>query len=380
MNMGSVGFGQDLGGWHDAGMGLAWTNAVVDAASISNAPTGLIRFDTDTLAMRPNAPLASTAGLVRWKHAPFAKDGEPTKQETAAEYEWDIDELTNSIRFLNVRFNATSQPNMPTANAVTEESGWFYVPEGDGGEWMFTACYDNSVYFWVDEEDGLFAGYTPPTTNWCHLASGWHKFRIRTADKGGAVGSTSARNGECAIRAKKPGGSLVAFDERNFALRASMDDLFDALPNGIAGDLTLGADSVVSNVAATGGCPVRGTVSGAGTLAGQWLLTGDATLVYANVPKTVRDLGDYGPRFTDAQAALFRHGGRVTVAFAEQPVRQSIKVCPAGGLEGLSPAEIAARITCTVAGGAATWFEPVVADGWLYFNNLRAGATTIIFR
>ena len=380
MNMGSVGFGQDLGGWHDAGMGLAWTNAVVDAASISNAPTGLIRFDTDTLAMRPNAPLASTAGLVRWKHAPFAKDGEPTKQETAAEYEWDIDELTNSIRFLNVRFNATSQPNMPTANAVTEESGWFYVPEGDGGEWMFTACYDNSVYFWVDEEDGLFAGYNPPTTNWCHLASGWHKFRIRTADKGGAVGSTSARNGECAIRAKKPGGSLVAFDERNFTFRASMDDLFDALPNGIAGDLTLGAGSVVSNVSATGGCPVRGTVSGAGTLAGQWLLTGDATLTYADVPKTVRDLGDYGPRFTDAQAALFRHGGHVTVAFAEQPTRQNIKVCPAGGLEGLSSAELAARITCTVAGGTATWFEPGIKDGWLYLNNLRAGATIIVFR
>ena len=380
MNMGSVGSGQDMVGWHDAGMGLAWTNAVVDAASISNAPTGLIRFDTDTLAMRPNAPLASTAGLVRWKHAPFAKDGEPTKQETAAEYEWDIDELTNSIRFLNVRFNATSQPNMPTANAVTEESGWFYVPEGDGGEWMFTACYDNSVYFWVDEEDGLFAGYNPPTTNWCHLASGWHKFRIRTADKGGAVGSTSARNGECAIRAKKPGGSLVAFDERNFALRASMDDLFDALPNGIAGDLTLGAGSVVSNVAATGGCPVRGTVSGAGTLAGQWMLMGDATLSYTGVQKKVRDLSAYGPGFSDVQAALFRHGGRVTVSFPQQPVTQTIKVCPAGGLEGLSTAQIASRLTCTVAGEAATWFEPVVKDGWLYLDNLRAGATMIIFR
>jgi hypothetical protein len=232
----------------------------------------------------------------------------------------------------------------------------------------------------VDEEDGLFAGYNPPTTNTYHLASGWHKFRIRTADKGGAVGSTSARNGECAIRAKKPGGSLVAFDERNFALRASVDDLFDALPNGIAGDVTLGAGSVVSNVSATGGCPVRGMVSGAGTLVGQWLMTGDATLTYADVPKTVRDLGDYGPKFTDAQAALFRHGGHVSVAFAEQPVRQNIKVCPAGGLEGLSSAELAARITCTVSGGAATWFEPGIKDGWLYLNNLRAGATTIIFR
>jgi len=133
-------------------------------------------------------------------------------------------------------------------------------------------------------------------------------------------------------------------------------------------------------VSVTGGCPVRGTVSGAGTLAGQWLLTGDATLAYAGAPKTVRDLGGYGPKFTDAQAALFRHGGRVTVAFAEQPVRQSIKVCPAGGLEGLSPAEIAARVSCTVAGETATWFEPVVVDDWLYFNNLRAGATVIVFR
>ena len=172
----------------------------------------------------------------------------------------------------------------------------------------------------------------------------------------------------------------MAFDERNFAIRASMDDFFDALPNGIAGDLALGAGAVVSNVSATGGCPVRGTVSGAGTLAGQWLLTGDAALAYADVPKTVRDLGDYGPRFADAQAALFRHGGRVTVAFAEQPARQNIKVCPAGGLEGLSPAEIAARITCTVAGETATWLEPTVADGWLYLNNLRAGGTAVIFR
>ena len=379
MNMGSVGFGQDLGGWHDAGMGLAWTNAVVDAASISNAPTGLIRFDTDTLAMRPGAPLASTSGLVNWKRAPFAKSTEPTKEETAADYEWEVDTTTNTMVFLNKRYG-TAPAGWPVANAVAEVSGWFLVPEGQGGEWMFTTCFDNSVYFWVDDEEGFFAGYNPPTTNWCHLASGWHKFKIRTADKGGAVGSTSARNGECAVRAKRPGGSLVAFDERNFALCASMDDLFDALPNGIAGDLTLGAGSVVSNVSATGGCPVRGTVSGAGTLAGQWLLTGDATLTYADVPKTVRDLGDYGPRFTDAQAALFRHGGHVTVAFAEQPVRQSIKVCPAGGLEGLSPAEIAARITCTVAGDTATWFEPVVADGWLYFNNLRAGATVLVFR
>jgi hypothetical protein len=137
---------------------------------------------------------------------------------------------------------------------------------------------------------------------------------------------------------------------------------------------------VVSNVSATGGCPVRGTISGAGTLAGQWLLTDGATLVYEGARKAVHDLGDYGPRFTDAQAALFRHGGRVTVAFAEQPVKQNIKLCPAGGLEGLSPAEIAARITCTVAGETATWFEPAVVDGWLYFNNLRAGATVIIFR
>ena len=381
MNMGSVGSGQDMDGWHDAGMGLGWTNAVVDAASISNAPTGLIRFDTDTLAMRPAALLASTAGLVRWKHAPFAKDTEPTKQETAAEYEWDTDTMTNTIVFLNKRYGKGSVPaGWPVANAVGEVSGWFLVPEGQGGEWMFTTCFDNSVYFWVDDEEGFFAGYTPPTTNWCHLAVGWHKFRIRTADIGGAIGSTSTRNGECAIRAKKPGGSLVAFDERNFTFRASMDDFFDALPNGIAGDLTLGAGAVVSNVAATGGCPVRGTISGAGTLAGQWMLTGDATLAYADVPKTVRDLGDYGPKFTEAQTALFRHGGRVTVAFTEQPVKQSIKVCPAGGLEGLSLAEIATRITCTVAGGAATWFEPVVADGWLYFNNLRAGATVIVFR
>ncbi|MBR1588451.1 MAG: hypothetical protein IJ658_09025 [Kiritimatiellae bacterium] len=381
MNMGSIGFGQDMPGWQNAGMGLAWTNGVADAASISNAPTGMLRFDTDTLAMRPGAPLASTAGLVNWKRAPFAKDTEPTKEETAAEYAWDTDTTTNTMVFLNKRYGNGAVPaGWPVANAVGEVSGWFLVPEGQGGEWMFTACFDNSVYFWVDDEEGLFAGYNPPTTNTCHLASGWHKFKIRTADKGGAVGSMSARNGECAIRAKRPGGSLVAFDERNFAIRASMDDLFDALPNGIAGDLTLGAGAVVSNVASTGGCPVRGTVSGAGTLAGQWLLTGDATLAYADVPKTVRDLGDYGPRFADVQDALFRHGGRVTVAFAEQPVRQNIKVCPAGGLEGLSSAELAARVSCTVAGGEATWFEPVVADGWLNLNNLRAGATVIVFR
>ena len=381
MNMGSIGFGQDMPGWQNAGMGLAWTNGVADAASISNAPTGMLRFDTDTLAMRPGAPLASTAGLVNWKRAPFAKDTEPTKEETAAEYAWDTDTTTNTMVFLNKRYGNGAVPaGWPVANAVGEVSGWFLVPEGQGGEWMFTACFDNSVYFWVDDEEGLFAGYNPPTTNTCHLASGWHKFKIRTADKGGAVGSTSARNGECAIRAKRPGGSLVAFDERNFAIRASMDDFFDALPNGIAGDLTLGAGSVVSNVTATGGCPVRGTISGAGTLTGQWMLMGDATLAYAGAPKTVRDLGGYGPKFTDAQAALFRHGGRVTVAFAEQPVRQSIKVCPAGGLEGLSPAEIAARVSCTVAGETATWFEPVVVDDWLYFNNLRAGATVIVFR
>ena len=68
------------------------------------------------------------------------------------------------------------------------------------------------------------------------------------------------------------------------------------------------------------------------------------------------------------------------MAFAEQPVRQSIKVCPAGGLEGLSPTEIRSRVTCTVAGETATWFEPGIKDGWLYLNNLRASATTIIFR
>ena len=70
----------------------------------------------------------------------------------------------------------------------------------------------------------------------------------------------------------------------------------------------------------------------------------------------------------------------MTVAFAEQPMRQNIKVCPAGGLEGLPSADLAARITCTVAGGTATWFEPGIKDGWLYLNNLRASATTIIFR
>ena len=373
MNMGGAGGGQDIDGWHNAGMGLAWTNAVVDAASISNAPTGLIRFDTDTLAMRPNAPLVPTAGLVNWKHAPYAVTGEPTKEQILQAREWDTDTTTNSFRFINVY----NDKQKPYAQAVNDFSGWFFVPEGDAGSWMFSVGFDNAMYFWLDDNPGVYVDWYPVTNSYS-VVSGWHKFRIRTVDNGGNVGCW--RNGNCTVRAKKPGGSFVAFDERNFTFRASMDDLFDALPNGIAGDLTLGTGSVVSNVSATGGCPVRGTISGAGTLAGQWLLTGDATLTYADVPKTVRDLGDYGPRFTDAQAALFRHGGHVTVAFAEQPMRQNIKVCPAGGLEGLSSAELAARITCTVAGGTATWFEPGIKDGWLYLNNLRAGATTIIFR
>ena len=379
MNMGSVGSGQDMVGWHNAGMGLAWTNAVVDAASISNAPTGLIRFDTDTLAMRPSAPLASTAGLVNWKHAPFSHSVAATEEETAADYNWDTVASTNSISFIHARLNEPA--GHPMSKAVNEFSGWFWVAADEAGEWLFSACYDDTIYFWLDDEEGLFALFNPAKTKRCRLAAGWHKFKICTTDRGGWIGCTAARNGECALRVQKPGKSgYLSFDERNFVFRASLDDLFDALPNGIAGDLTLGAGAVVSNVSTTGGCPVRGTVSGAGTLAGQWLLTGDATLTYADVPKTVRDLGDYGPRFSDAQAALFRHGGHVTVAFAEQPVRQNIKVCPAGGLEGLSSTDLAARITCTVAGGTATWFEPGIKDGWLYLNNLRAGATTIIFR
>ena len=379
MNMGGSGFGQEMTGWQNAGMGLGWTNAVVDAASISNAPTGLIRFDTDTLAMRPSAPLASTAGLVNWKHAPFSHSVAATEEETAADYNWDTVASTNSISFIHARLNEPA--GHPMSKAVNEFSGWFWVAADEAGEWLFSACYDDTIYFWLDDEEGLFALFNPAKTKRCRLAAGWHKFKIRTTDRGGWIGCTAARNGECALRVQKPGKSgYLSFDERNFVFRASLDDLFDALPNGIAGDLTLGAGAVVSNVSTTGGCPVRGTVSGAGTLAGQWLLTGDATLTYADVPKTVRDLGDYGPRFSDAQAALFRHGGHVTVAFAEQPVRQSIKVCPAGGLEDLSPTEIRSRVTCTVAGETATWFEPAVKDGWLYLDNFRAGATTIIFR
>ena len=374
MNMGGIGFGQDMAGWHDAGMGLGWTNAVVDAASISNAPTGLIRFDTDTLAMRPGAPLVATSGLVNWKHAPYVSTGsEPTKAQILQDREWDTDTTTNSFQFIN----AYNDKQGLQANAVNDLSGWFFVPEGNAGEWKFAVGFDNALYFWVDDHPGVYANWFP-TTNSYPLVAGWHKFRIRTVDHGGGVGCW--RNGNNTVRAQKPGGSFVAFDERNFTFRASMDDLFDALPNGIAGDLTLGTGSVVSNVSATGGCPVRGTISGAGTLAGQWMLMGDAALSYTNVQKNVRDLSVYGPGFTDAQAALFRHGGRVTVVFPQPPVTQTIKVCPAGGLEGLSTAQIASRLACTVAGETATWFEPVVKDGWLYLDNLRAGATVIIFR
>ena len=374
MNMGSTAFGQEMSGWRAAGVGLAWTNGVVDAASISNAPTGLVRFDTDTLAMRPGgAPLASTAGLVNWKHAPYVSTGsEPTKEQIVQEREWDTDTTISSFQFINTTSDARIK------NAVNDISGWFLVPEGEAGDWTFSVGFDNGMYFWVDDNPGIYAIWNPVVAKTYNLAAGWHTFRIRTVDHGGGVGCW--RNGNNTVRAQKPGGSLVAFDERNFTFRASVDDLFDALPNGIAGDLTLGTGAVVSNVASTGGCPVRGTVSGAGTLAGQWLLMDGATLAYADVPKTARDLGDYGPRFAGAQPALFRHGGRVAVAFAEQPARQSIKVCPAGGLEGLSTAELAARVSCTVAGGAATWFEPVVKDGWLYLVNLRAGATVVIFR
>ena len=375
MNMGSIGFGQDMGGWKNAGMGLGWTNAVVDAASISNAPTGLIRFDTDTLAMRPTAPLAATAGLVNWKRVPYVTTGsEPTKAQIVQDREWDTDTTTNSFRFIN----AYNDQHGLEANAVNDISGWFFVPKADAGSWTFTVGFDNAMYFWLDDHPGVYATWAPVATNTYDLAAGWHKFRLRTVDHGGGVGCW--RNGNNTVRAQKPGGSLVAFDERNFTFRASMDDLFDALPNGIAGDLTLGAGAVVSNVSVTGGCPVRGTISGAGTLAGQWLLTGDAMLVYTDVPKTVRDLGDYGPAFTDKQKALFLHGGRVTVAFTEQPRRQNIKLCPAGGLEGLTSAELATRISCTVSGETAAWLEPTVVDGWLYLNNLRAGGTAVIFR
>ena len=372
MNMGGSAFGPEIGGWRNAGMGLGWTNAVVDAASVSNAPTGLIRFDTDTLAMRPNAPLAATSGLVNWKHAPYVSTGsEPTREQILQDREWDTDTTTNSFSFVNTTTDAKIK------NAVNDVSGWFFVPERDAGSWTFIAGFDNAMYYWIDDRPGVYANWYP-VTNSCSLAAGWHKFRIRMVDHGGGVGCW--RNGNNTVRAQKPGGSLVAFDERNFAFRASMDDLFDALPNGIAGDLTLGAGSVVSNVAATGGCPVRGTISGAGTLAGQWLLVGDATLAYAGAPKTARNLGGYGPRFTEAQSALFRHGGRVEVSFAEQPARRIIRLCPAGGLEGLAPAELAARVSCTVAGEAAAWLEPVVLDGWLYLSNPRASGIRMVLR
>lgn len=249
--------------------------------------------------------------------------------------------------------------------AVCELSGWFLVEKDKGGEWFFNGVYDDRISLKIDGETVLeTTAYATAATGSIILEPGWHAFQVRTFDYGGGISSTRGD----ALNYSVGGGEATPFDERTLRISAT--------PYGrIAGVLALGEGAFLTNAASTP-CAVEATLSGTGTLDGQFVLRG-ATWELEGVARA-SDLK--GVTFSNSPANALAGLGKVKVAFDAKPTRSRYMVGPALGLTGAE--EIGVEATYIDAGVVKPYPDVKlrVENGVLYLANTKPAGLTLFMR
>lgn len=359
-------------------MGIGWTTATLSADKERKAEN-YTKFSPQTVKMRP---LAKTYGSsVRWKHRAIGGTCPNDWQTTET---WDSVAVTNSFSGIN-EYNGWTG----VKESLNEWTGYFYVEAKNAGDWEVQACHDDKVAFRIDDTYKTEATYNPVVTNHVTLTEGWHRFWIRCWDTGGGYGA-GVRNDNKTLRIKRPGDAdYVAFDERAFKVRASMElATAEALETallrpGLYGGATVKAGAMLANEVPYGACPVESTlaVEPGATLKGRYTLGAEGSLVVKSAGGRVKSLASEGTALPLLTAAMFASGGSLVVDFAARPAHTKIVVGPADdSLAALSKSELAAVVKGVVNGDAATMsdFEPKVVGEQLILVNHAADGFAIV--
>ena len=363
-----------LDAWKAAGMGLGWsTNPNVAG---SESPADYTRFDTSTLSMRLPQASSSRTG-VRMRSVGAAGTGNTTTYMNDDLVFTRCDCVTNTLDVLLA--------SEPAGGTTARFDGYFLVPEENAGEWAFTGRYDDRIALSVDGVPVFAtAAYNVEQSGTATLTPGWHRFRICTTDTGGGWGgSVTDDNGvTCAIKVKPANGDkTIAFDGGNFRIAYSAQDAQKTCRAGLGGTTTLGEGSTLANrdgVSLNGGCPIYGTLAGAGSLDGFFRFAGeDSTLSVTGA----------GGRLTAAPNLDYvvnddcvKGLAKVTASFPEvKPNAPRYALCPAGALTAAEARAIEVKVTLPNGETADDWYA-TVANGRLSLVNPHPGGFTLILR
>ena len=339
-------------------------------------------FDPTTLAMRVRPMVAGRASgysSMRFRHGLVASSYE------AVEPDLIYDEIVWTSEFLDSA-NVSPLNGQQMYGSNSRFTGYFKVTEDEAGTWKFDGKYDDCLTVKIDGTQML------RTTSWTatgsgsrELAAGWHSFDIRVKDGGGASGNgygaglTDSTGARCAVRVSVKGAATKAFNMNNFRMAATAMDAGKFERAGLGGRIRLAEGATLSNKAQAA-CPIYGTLTGSGALAGQYAFTPQGSWrVKANAGRLceVADVQNV------TSQSFVKNLRKVEVVCTATPANPVYLLCSAGSLTDVEAAEI--EVEATVAEGAedvkvASGWRATVRDGKLLLVNPCPAGTAIFLR
>ena len=334
-------------GWKTAKMAVGFHVGATD----STAAADYTPFSSRHLRMRPSS-------TVRWSTRYV---GTANERDWAADGRYAFGMVTNSMQAIHDRAWALGY------NRQNIFTGWTYVEPQEAGTWTISGIYDDSIAVYLDGRC-IFknTSWNTPKVEEAEIAPGWHSFRVVVRDYGGGISWNGGAGHGCALKVKRPSDAdWVVFDERAFPMTAD--------PYGfIGGAFVVGEGATVTNTSATA-CEIVGTVEGTGSLTGKFALSGTwkMSMEDGRTLKTVT--------WTDG---VDLKNGTLDIALAKKkPVSANFALGKVTGVEGLSQAELDAKLNVTLDGEEDPGrFSLVVQNGQASLRNLKPSGSVFYLR
>ncbi len=362
---GSGGQGPSQDAWKTRNMCVGWTTNETTSTDANDYQP----FDNTTLAMQSEP-------TVRWQQSPVSSGTYLQEPGNLRSYsDWASDSIINSLRIIN-----TLKP-AGLALTINRFSGYFYVDGDHAGEWFFRTRFDDTDTFAVDGEEVVCNNRAGGLADWSvgskELAQGFHFFEFRCVDGGGGWGGKAEGNvpaDDCALLARRPGDEeFVAFDENLVQLAHNAFRTRHEGEGGLLGEVELGDGAVLRNEVLRGACPIRGTLSGAGTLQGPFCFAGEH-----NCWRIAGTSADLAPvRFENPNVSTLAGLKAVELDFTTVPLRPKYVLAEALGLTSETVGDIALAAMVNGKPLARHALSLAIEDGKLVVNNGNCG--TILF-
>ena len=333
--------------FHDAKMAAGFhIGAITSTQAADYTP-----ISSTTMKMRP-------VSSVRWNHR-YTNAKVPDDWNTNDSYTFSM--VTNSMRGIH-----DTGWNM-NAGALNSYTGWTYVEPKDAGQWAVDGVYDDRIGLFIDGKKVFEnATWNAAKSGSFEITPGWHKFKVTVSDGEGGWSWSGVPGYGAALYVKRPtDAAKVPFDERNIRMTAE--------PYGfIGGALVVGEGATVANTSATA-CEIIGTVEGTGSLTGKFALSGTwkMSMEDGRTLKTVT--------WTDG---VDLKNGTLDIALTKKkPVSANFALGKVTGVEGLSQAELDAKLNVTLDGEEDPGrFSLVVQNGQASLRNLKPSGSVFYLR